>query len=157
MSQQNLASMVITAEQEARILSGIAEIETTLVGLIALDPDDRASLLMLGPKSDHFARGTIRLAQQNPTLVPPSMDLAGAVADLEARDRLERIDAALKRLSTLVDDTKAALGSDIMAFARTIYGMFKVLGPAHGISEAVEEIGYRWARSRRKPKPTTDE
>jgi hypothetical protein len=150
---QNLASMVITQAQQAAVLEAIAQIESQLQGLVTLEPGERRSLPMMGPKSERFARGVVRLLEQNAAIVPPGLDLAGATADLEALDRMLKINDALQKLASKVDDTVAALGSDVMDVAQTGYGMLKMFGTAHGLDDMRKELGNRWARSRKK---TTD-
>ena len=61
-----------------------------------------------------------------------------------------RINDALQRLATRVDNTVAALGSDVMYVAQTGYGMLKVFGDEHGLEDMRKELGYRFARGRRK-------
>jgi hypothetical protein len=147
---QNLASLVITREQQAAALAAIVQVSNLLDGLVTLDPAERRRLPMMGPKSDRFARGIIRLLEQNAQLVPPGVDLPGATADLAALDQLMPILDALQQLTTRVDHTVAALGSDVMDVAQTGYGVLKMLGNEYGLEDVRKELGYRWARSSKK-------
>jgi hypothetical protein len=150
---QNRASMVISPQQQAAALAAIAQINAQLNGLISLEPAERRSLPMMGPKSDRFARGVVRLLQQNPAIVPTGLELSNAVADLEALDKLLPILDALQKLTSRVDDTAAALGSDVMDVAHAGYGMLKMLGNAHGLEDMRKELGYRFAKSKKKTQP----
>ena len=85
---QNLISLRITDEQQAAALDAIARLEAALPGLISLTPADRKSLFFMGPKSEAFTRGVVRLLQGNPQIVPPSLNLAEAQADLALFDRI---------------------------------------------------------------------
>lgn len=42
----------------------------------------------MGPKSEAFCRQTLTVLAQNPQVIPPSIDLAEAQADLAALERL---------------------------------------------------------------------
>src|SRR3546814_17466035 len=97
----------------------------------------------MGSKSEVFCRQTIRLLEQNPQIIPPSMDLDGAVADLAALDRLRPIHEQLRQLLSRMDDTITALGSDAMDFSLQGYGQIKLSGAAPGVAERRREISER--------------
>src|SRR3546814_19551813 len=78
------------------------------------------------------------------------MDLAGAVADLAALDRLRPIHEQLRQLLSRMDDTITALGSDAMDFSLQGYGQLKLSGAAQGLEELRHEIGDRFSRRERK-------
>ena len=154
---QNLISLNITEEQQTAALAGLAQIEAALPGLLSLDATERKRMTYMGDKSEVFTRQTLRVLEQNPQIVPPSLDLAEAQADLQALDRLRPVLERLQRLHAQVDDTANALGSDAMATALEGYGQIKLSGPAHGLEELRKEIGGRFARrSSRKPESPAD-
>ncbi|MEO6518774.1 MAG: hypothetical protein ABIO17_07260 [Pseudoxanthomonas sp.] len=150
---QNLISLTITEEQQAAALVGLAQIEAALPNLLSLDPDERRRMTYMGDKSEVFTRQTIRVLQQNPQIVPPSLNLTEAQADLQALDRLRPVLERLQRLIAQVEDTTNALGSDAMSTALEGYGQIKLSGASHGLEELRKEIGGRWARGPRKPVP----
>ena len=154
---QNKVSLVLTGEQVAAAIAAIAQLEAALAGLITLDAAEKKSLLHLGQKSESFARGTIRLLSQNPRLVPPSLDVVEAQADMDARDALVPVQEALRRLLSWVNDTMAALEHDIMAAALDGYAILKVAGGTEGVDELRKELGARFAKGRRKPKPESED
>ncbi len=147
---QNMISMVITDEQLAAALAGAAQIEAALPGLVSLEPAVRRGLLHMGQKTEVFGRGTIRALVQNPQIVPPSLDLAGAQSDLAALDQLRPIDETLQRLHSRVEDTLAALGHDVMDVALDGYGQLKLSGAAHGLEDLRRDLGARFSRTRRR-------
>ena len=147
----NLISLDITAEQQAAALAALTQLEAALPGLLSLEPDERRKLLWMGDKSEVFCRQTIRVLGDNPQIVPPSLDLAGAQADLQTLDRLRPVLERLSRLHSQLDDTTSALGSDIMDVALDGYGQLKLSGAAHGLDDLRREIGGRFARPSRKP------
>ena len=73
---QNLISLALTAEQLAAVEGALATLEQNLTGLIALQPAQRRSLTKMGDKSEVFYRRTLKLLQQNPQVLPPSLDVA---------------------------------------------------------------------------------
>ncbi len=147
---QNLISLTVSEEQQSAALAGLAQIEAALPGLLSLDADERRRLTYMGDKSEVFTRQTLRVLEQNPQIVPPSLGLAEAQADLLALDRLRPVLERVQRLVAQLEDTSNALGSDAMATALEGYGQIKLSGPAHGLEELRREIGGRWARGPRK-------
>ncbi len=147
----NLISLDITAEQQAAALAALTQLEAALPGLLSLEPDERRKLLYMGDKSEVFCRQTLRVLGDNPQIVPPSLDLAGAQADLQTLDRLRPVLERLTRVHAQLEDTTSALGSDIMDVALDGYGQLKLSGGAHGLEALRKEIGGRWAKTRRRP------
>ncbi len=148
---QNLISLIVTEEQQAAALAALTQLEAALPALLSLEPGDRRKLTYMGAKSEVFCRQTVRVLADNPRIVPPSLDLAGAQADFVALDRLRPVLERLQRLHLQVEDTTSALGSDIMGVALEGYGQLKLSGAAHGLEDLRKEIGERFAKSRRRP------
>jgi hypothetical protein len=146
---QNLVSLILTSEQIAAAFGGLSQLEAALPGLISLQPEDRKGLVFMGPRSESFCRQTLRVLDQNRQIVPPSLDLPGAQADLVAIDQLRPVLEGLQRLVSRVEDTVNALGSDVMVTALEGYGQLKLSGAAHGLDDLRKEVGTRWARQRR--------
>jgi hypothetical protein len=71
---QNLVTLAITDEQLAAALAGLQQVEAALPGLIAFEVGERRGLPLMGPRSEPFARQTLRVLEQNPGIVPPSHD-----------------------------------------------------------------------------------
>ncbi|MGO4550478.1 hypothetical protein AB4059_05165 [Lysobacter sp. 2RAF19] len=153
---QNRASLVISEDDERTVLAAIAQIEAILKNLVAFEGGERRTMNMMGQRNEPFARETHQLLQQNRAIVPPTLDVDEMRADLEAYDRLKRINIALQRLTTLCLDTEAALGSDVFEAALAGYTMLKVFGPSHGLEEQVKSLSARFAsQGRRRSKPST--
>jgi hypothetical protein len=103
---------------------------------------------MMGPKRADFARAVIRTLQQNPQLAPSGLDVAGAQADLDALDRMQRIDDRVQRLATLTKDSRDALGSEHHGRGRRGLQIVQVLRArtrADGQGEGVEQPLYALA------------
>jgi len=148
---QNLITMDVSDSQIETVRVALAQIEAALPGLISLEPADRRGLMIMGPRSEPFARQTLRVLEENPKIVPPSLDLAAAQADLTAHDRLKPLAERVQRLAAQLDDTLAALGSDVMDTALEGYAQIKLSGGAHGLDDLRRELSGRWAKTRRKP------
>ena len=85
---QNLISLALTADQLTAIEGALATLEQNMSGLIALQPAQRRALIKMGDKSEVFCRQTLKLLQQNPQVVPPSLSVDEAQVDLAAYDQI---------------------------------------------------------------------
>ena len=124
----------------------LTEIEVQLGGLVALTVKQRRGVPKMGDKSEAFCRQTLSLLEQNPQLVPPSVSVADAKADLLAFDQLRPRMLRLQRLSEKVTDTGTALGSDVMATALEGYALLKVIGKRQGLEGLRDELGTRFVK-----------
>lgn len=153
---QNLTSIVLTDAQVQAADAALTEIENQMVDLISLDPTRRRRMKYMGDKSEQFTRLAIGGLLQNPQVVPPSIDVAGAQTDLASLDRLRPLVRRLKRLTERAADTEAALGSDLMAVALQGYQLLKVAGKGQGLESLRKELGERFtktSRSSEEPEP----
>jgi hypothetical protein len=149
---QNLISIQVTTEMALAVRNALGVIEETLPDLIAMEAGERRGLMIMGPKSEPFVRKTLRVLEQNPKIVPGTLDLAGAQADLAAYDQLQPLLERMQRLMARLDDTVAALGSDLMDVALEGYAQIKLSGGAEGLDDLRREIGGRFAKQRaRRP------
>ena len=89
------------------------------------------------------------MLEQNPQIVPPSLGLAEARADLDAIDRLRPRLQRLQRLTERAQDSETMLGSDVMACALQGYALLKVAGKNQGLEGLRKELGSRFAKSSR--------
>lgn len=144
---QNLLSLQWTAEQLAAVDQALQSLETALQGLISLTPEERRGIARMGPKSETFCRQTLTVLAQNPQVIPPSLDLAEAQADLLALDQLRPRLTRLQRLTERGEDTADALGSDLMSAALEGYALLKVSGRNQGLEGLRRELSTRFARN----------
>lgn len=151
---QNLISLSYSAEQIAAIEQTIATLESQLSGLISLDADERKRLTRMGSKSQEFCRETLVALRNNPQIVPPSLSVAEAQADLAAMDALRPIVHRLQQLAERAQDTDVALGSDVMDFALEGYALLKVSGRSQGLEALRKALSARFARASRTPVAT---
>jgi len=147
---QNLISLTLNDQQLAAVDQSLTELEAQLIGLVALNKETRRALPKMGVKSESFCRETLSLLEQNPQVVPPSMLLAEAIADLQALDRLRPRLQRLKRLFERAVDTEMALGSDVMSAALQGYALLKVAGRNQGLEALRKGLGTRFAKATRQ-------
>lgn len=155
---QNLVSIVITKEHRDGVLALIAQIFQILSGLISgLQAEERRALINMGAGSDRFVRTVHMALQQNPDIVPRNLSVEEFTRDLEALDMLMPIIAALQQLLTRCEDTRTALGSDLMVSANRGYALMQANGNYEGMEDALKEASYRYAKNRRKSKPEPEQ
>ena len=150
---QNLVSITLSAAQLSAAENALTDLETQLSALIALDVGKRRKLTRMGDKSETFCRQTISVLKQNPQVVPPSVNVAEAQADLAALDQLRPLVQRLLRLSERASDTEIALGSDAMNVALQGYALLKVAGRNQGLEGLRKELGSRFAKTARAAEP----
>jgi hypothetical protein len=150
---QNLLSLQLNTAQLAEVDAALTALETALGGLIALTPDQRRGLVRMGPKSEAFCRQTLTVLGQNPQVIPPSLSLPEAQADLSTIDALRPRLARLQRLTERAEATDEALGSDVMSFALEGYALLKLSGRNQGLEGLRRELSGRFAKGSRAPEP----
>ena len=143
---QNIIDFTLDDAQLAASLQALTDLEAQLSGLVAMSSEQRRKLARMGDKSEAFCRQTLSVLAQNPQVVPPSLKLAEAQADLVALDKLR---PRLQRLAERANDTEVALGSDVMRCALDGYALLKVSGRNQGLEGLSKELGTRFARSTR--------
>jgi len=143
---QNIISISFDDTALTTIDQALEALEGQLTGLIDLSVEQRRALPKMGDKSEAFCRQTLNVLQQNPQLVPPSLDLAEAQRDLLALDALRSRSSRLRQLMGRVEDTELALGSDVMSASLDGYALLKVLGKGSGLEALRKEMGARFAK-----------
>lgn len=93
---QNIIQITLSDEQVAAAAAALDQLEAALSAMISLDAAVRRRLNKMGQKSEVFCRQCLSVLAQNPQIVPPSLDLAAAQADL---DRLRPLLDRVARLS----------------------------------------------------------
>lgn len=146
---QNLVSMNLSESQLNAVDAALTELETQLAELSSLAVGAKKRLLPLGEKSEAFCRQTLRVLSKNPQVVPPNLDVSGAVRQMETRDQLRARTVRLSRLMSRIDDTDFMLGSDVMQVATQGYALLKVVGKSQGLDEVRKDLGVRFAKTRK--------
>jgi hypothetical protein len=131
--------------------SALTELEARLSGLGSMEADKRRSLARMGGKSEAFCRQALQALEQNPLVVPPSLKVGDARADLDAIDRLRPRLQRLQRLTERAQDSETMLGSDVMNCALQGYALLKVAGKNQGLEGLRKDLGSRFLKSSRAP------
>lgn len=155
MTTQNLLSLDLADARLITLDRLLTDLENELAGLASMDADKRKSLARMGDKSEAFCRQALNVLEQNPQIVPPSLNLQEARADLDALDRLRPRLHRLRRLTERAQDSETLLGSDVMAAALQGYALLKVAGKNQGLEGLRKSLGSRFAKSPRvAPSPS---
>ncbi len=145
---QNLITLTLSPAQLTAADAALTALEAAFAGLIALDAAELRGLMRMGPKSEQFCRQTLSVLGQNPQVVPASINLAGAQADLTALDALRPRLQRLQKLVERADSSEAALGSDIMSLSLEGYALLKVAGKNAGLEGLRKDLSIRFAKTR---------
>ncbi|BCT93697.1 hypothetical protein LYSHEL_27240 [Lysobacter helvus] len=149
---QNLIQTIITDEQIAEASAALDVLERIFPDFIVLDVNDRRSIRRMGTRSEQFTRQTLIVGQENPKLVPETVGLRDAIADMAAYDRLFPLFSRLTRIHQCWEDSLLAMGSDAYDAALGIYLLLKAFGKSMGLDELRKGVGSLFAKSRRKAK-----
>src|SRR5687768_1918424 len=146
--------ITLSAEQTAGITTAISGLTTAMPFLLGYTREERLRLPRLGPRRESFARLAVEAAQQNPTLVPTSIDLAAVERDMDLLEVLTTVRTRLQQILEQVEDTHHAAGRDVYAVALEISGALKNHGRNSGLDETLRQLK---TRLRTPPAPEPEE
>jgi hypothetical protein len=153
---QDLLALGISAADWAEIDAALTTLETKLGSKLKdLTIEERSRLTKMGDKSEAFCRQALVVGRQNAARLPAdtAADLTAEETDLADLDKLRPRIARITALAEKADDSQIALGSDIMIFCLSLYGVLKALGAGAGLDDVRSQIGARFSRRRRTPNP----
>ncbi len=143
---ETLAASAITA-----IVAAIATIRENLKFLVALSPEQRKTMLKLGPKSARFVADVRKLAAAHPELVPSAIDFPEFAKDADMIEVLGQFQPELTQVSEAVEDTLMVAGSEALSSALVLYGILQSSARAiPGLDDTMKELGKRFRRGPRK-------
>ena len=145
---QNLVSAALTPEDFNAIMAAFDLIESKLPFIKDLTPDERRSLVKMGPDSLSFVTGVQSLAAQNTSSVPASVDLTEYNRDVALSQQMYQINQRIQALAEKSSDTTMAVGSDSMVTSLILYAVFQALGKAGALNINVAELGRRFRKRR---------
>lgn len=144
MPYHNLSATLTDADLQA-IKETIAAIKARLPFLITLTTEERRRLFKMGNKSLSFVTHSLTVAQNNPEILPSSLDVAEFSRDTQLATTLAEILSLLKQLTEEVDDTLMAVGSEAMGTSLNIYDYAKTAAKkTPGLKSIVEQLGERF-------------
>ena len=141
---QNLVDLQIDANILDPLDTAIAQMESSLAGLVSLTPEQRRGLTKMGEKSEAFCRAALNVAQQHSGVMARDFDIESFDRDLQTLDLLRPRILRIAHLYQRVMDTEMALGSDLMVAALEVYGALRVAGKGKSLDEARRNLGARW-------------
>lgn len=151
---ENRIAFVLNPEQREAARAALGQLRAALPGLVSAEPGERRTLYPFVQKNEVFGRGILRALENHPQIVPASLDVAAARADLDALDALRPLLEEVQRLHAQLDDTVALLGHDVMDVAYDGYQQLKLSGAAHGLEDLRRDLGAQFSRRRRsQPEP----
>ena len=156
MNTENLVNLTITDTQFANVDAALATLEAELGGLISLSAAVKRRMRRMGVKGETFSRTALQMISQQPGMIPDTIDVPSAIADLRLLDQLR---PRLYRLGSLYErgnDTDAALGNDIMTVALQAYGLLKLTGASNGMAALRRDLAAVYATGKRSPKGETE-
>ncbi len=153
---QDLLNLDLTDADWTAVDAALDTLETKLgANLLDLTPAQRKQLTKMGDKSEAFCRQALVVGRQNAAKLPTdtAADLTAEEGDLSSLDKLRPRLTRIISLSEKAGDSEVALGSDIMVFSLTLYGILKALGAGAGLDNLKAQIGVRFARGPKAAKP----
>jgi hypothetical protein len=153
---QDLLALGISAADWAEIDAALTTLETKLGSKLKdLTPEQRSRLTKMGDKSEAFCRQALVVGRQNAARLPAdtAADLTAEETDLADLDKLRPRIARITALAEKAGDSEVALGSDIMIFCLSLYGVLKAISAGGGLDELKSQISVRFNRRPRSPKP----
>ena len=142
------SSIRFTEEKLLAVDNALGQLEGALTDLVALDAPTRRRLFKMGRKSEAFCRQAMTLMDQNRQVVPPSLELDEALADLRTLDELRPRLKRVQRLAERMVDTDMALGAEVAQAARKSYALLKLTGKNQGLEALRGQLAGRF-RGRR--------
>lgn len=153
---QNVISISFTEADLATIDGALAALEEKFVALISLSNEEKRALSKMGTRAETFIRETLVAMEQNPDMIPATLNLAEARIDLTALDVLRPRIARMNRLVQRGNDTMMAIGSDLDAVSRLGYKLVDTFGPELGLEELRRNLSARFARKRKTAEPAPE-
>lgn len=151
---QNIASIHLTPEQWAQIDDAVVVVTGVLEpALVPLTPTRKRGSPKMGDGSQAFCRLALQIAEENPALIPPRIDLEEMRRDLDSHDALKQRAVKLTALLEKVRDTQIALGSDVMVAALEIYAVLKAVGKAEGVHALRKQLSKRFDKGPHEGEP----
>jgi hypothetical protein len=150
MSRQKRVTQPPTVEQVQMAISLILQAEAVLPGLISLSAADKRALRSMGGHYEFFARRSVDVMQQHPGIVPPGVASTETQAELASADHLRPLSQLLARFGDRVDDTRHALGAQVLKSALDVYAQLKRSGQDFGLRQMHDELSGSFARNPRR-------
>jgi hypothetical protein len=154
MPYQNI-SYELKDDEKNEIANLINQINQKLPFFINLTQEERINLPKMGDKTIPFVEKALELAQTNPNLVPPYINVEELRKDFELSNKLREILNLVGQLYEKLSDTYMAVGSEAYISALSFYNSAKNASKQNvpGTDVVVNELGKRFV-GQGKTKPS---
>ncbi len=144
-------SAALTLEQKSAVKSSLNTAKTTMNFTINLTPKERKTLFKMGPKSVSFVELALRVAKEQPSILPAGFSVTEFEKDVKLSSDLLEISAILLPLAEAVSDTLLGVGSEAMAQGNRVYDLVKNAAKYDSnLNEIKKQLGERYKKSRSK-------
>ena len=146
MPYQNI-SATVSADDVQAIKTAIDTVKQKLPFLISLMPAERKAIFKTGPNSLSFVENAQQAAQNNPDILPKSFDVDEFASDVALFSALTDINTAVAQLASEIDDTRLAVGSEVMGEATDVYNYVKAAAKkTPGLKPVADQLGERFQK-----------
>ena len=156
--KENTHTQAIPQDVLAQAQTKIQEVWTLLTPyLLALTPAERREMPKMGEKSIGFVEKAYDFAQQNPSLVPPYLEMAAFGTDFSDAHGLWTLHNVVLQLQEGIGDTELSAGSEAYQAALVFYKSVKMAAAQDvpGAKAVYEELKTRFPqRGRHKASGT---
>ncbi len=121
----NLISTSIPDKDLDEILGAIAFISEKLSNLITISELEKSTLYKANCDTIKFVVHNLKMANQNPELVPDDVDIDEIRKDVELIKSIEKIQKPIYELLKKMDDSKLVAGSEAYLPSMAIYNAIK--------------------------------
>lgn len=148
MSYQNISFDLPQTTVDA-VKTAITGINDQLPFLITIGPEERQSLMKLGPKSVDFVQDASLAAVNFPGILPASFNQEEYGKDSSLFKSLSEIKLLLDSLSEKIDNTYMAVGSEAMTASLEVYAYVQTAAPrTPGLQSVAEKLKERFKRNK---------
>ena len=150
----NKHNQAIPAEILSQAQAKIAEVANLLKPyLLALTPTERHELPKMGPKTLNFVEKSHEFAHENPSLIPPYLEMGEFDTDFADAHGLWTLYNHVRQLEDGISDTQMTAGSEAYQAALIFYNSAKIAASQGipGAKAVYEELKKRFPGGRRQP------
>ena len=119
---QDLIHAVFSQEQFNSVLASLIEINNNLPFLLNLSDGQRVSIVKLGPAYKPLAELAYGVVRDFPGIFNSLFDKQGYLDDWTLYNFMDELESKVGTLKRALEDTKMAIGSDIMNNTSKVYG-----------------------------------
>lgn len=126
MSIENRIEVKVSQEASQKVEEGLNTIKEALKPyLVALPPEEKKSMVIVGDKLNDFIEKGLLHAQKNPDLVPPYLKLDEVQSDQKAWSFMRPVVSELEHLLSMVKDTGDLCGNEAYSSVLSFYHYVK--------------------------------